>query len=97
MTRHDVSQSLRRLYNGHVNPPAESDLYRVFMIMAISSVSLYRSGETAEHPYGYFSAAQRLAQRVPMVGNIEAIQNILLIVRFAMYYHIGKIRENFAI
>ena len=90
MTRHDISQRLHRLYNGDTIPPAESDLYRVYMIMAISSVSLYRSGETAEHPYGYFSAAQRLAQRVQMVGSVEAIQNVLLIMRFAMYYHIGE-------
>ena len=59
------------------------------MVSAISSVKLYREGCVAEHPYGFYRSAQYLLPHIKTVGSINAIQNLMLIARFAMYYHIG--------
>lgn len=59
------------------------------MVLAIASVTNFRTGRIVDNPYGYFMAAQRLANNVPMLGGIDGVQNLLLIARFAMYYYIS--------
>jgi hypothetical protein len=54
------------------------------MVIAISSITKYRRGETSEHPHGFFRAAQQFAPHVPWLGTLNSIQNLLLVVRFAM-------------
>lgn len=78
----------RKVYDPNNGQISAEDMYRLFMVFAISSITAYRRGQTQEHPYGYFSAAQRYASEVSMAGSIEGIQNLLLVARFAMYYHI---------
>lgn len=59
------------------------------MIFAISAVTRYRAGLSTSHPYGYYIAALRWIDDVPLVGDQNAIQNLLLVARFGMYYHVG--------
>ncbi|KAL6246241.1 hypothetical protein RBB50_006476 [Rhinocladiella similis] len=88
LARFSVEEMLRRVYGKCVLPASSEDYYRSYMIFAISSVTMFRRGEIQEHPYGYFRAAQQYAPEVSIIGSISAIQNLLLIARFAMYYHI---------
>lgn len=84
-----VTSILERVYNLNDLPASPEDLYRINMIFAVSSVTLYRRGEFQQHPYGYFRTAQQYASQVSMIGSLDSIQNLLLIARFAMYYHIN--------
>jgi hypothetical protein len=65
------------------------DLFRLFMLFAISGVTRYRSGLSKEHPFGYYLAALAHIASVPLIGTPDAIQNSLLIGRFGMYHHVG--------
>ena len=65
------------------------DLFRLFMLFAISGVTRYRAGLSKEHPFGYYLAALAHIGSVPLVGSPDAIQNSLLIGRFGMYHHVG--------
>ena len=65
------------------------DLFRLFMLFAISGVTRYRSGLSKEHPFGYYLAALAHIGSVPLIGTPDAIQNSLLIGRFGMYHHVG--------
>lgn len=60
------------------------------MVFSISAVTRYRQDTSLAHPYGYFLAAQAFLGTVPLVGSLEAVENLLLVSRFGMYYHIGK-------
>ncbi|CAG9975010.1 unnamed protein product [Clonostachys byssicola] len=60
------------------------------MVFAIGSITPYRRGSSKEHPYGYFLAARRYFGAIQLTGSIDAIQNLLLLARFGMYYHIGR-------
>ncbi|KIW11215.1 hypothetical protein PV08_10515 [Exophiala spinifera] len=84
----EVLDTFRRVYNATQNHATPDDLYRLHMIFAISSVTTFRRGQTQEHPYGYFRAAQHYFGQVSMTGSMQGIQNVLLIARFAMYYHV---------
>lgn len=64
------------------------------MIFAISAITRYRAGLTTEHPYGYYLAAQSYIGDVALIGNLDAIQNLLLVARFGMYHHIGKSKSE---
>lgn len=83
-----VEDAMRRLYHEPTQSPDPQDMYRAFMIFAVSSVTLYRKGETPVHPYSFYRAAQQYFSKVSFFGSLGAIQNLLLIARFAMYYHI---------
>jgi hypothetical protein len=65
------------------------DLFRLFMLFAISGVTRYRSGLSKEHPFGYYLAALAHIGSIPLIGSPDAIQNSLLIGRFGMYHHVG--------
>jgi hypothetical protein len=65
------------------------DLFRLFMLFAISGVTRYRSGLSKEHPFGYYLAALAHIGSIPLIGTPDAIQNSLLIGRFGMYHHVG--------
>lgn len=60
------------------------------MVFAISAVTRFRKGLSQEHPYGYYLAAQAYLGTTPLLGTLDAIQNLLLVSRFGMYHHIGK-------
>jgi hypothetical protein len=60
------------------------------MVFAISAVTSYRSGISQEPPYGYYLAAQSYLRDIPLLGSIDAIQNLLLVARFGIYHHVGK-------
>lgn len=69
--------------------PSSQDYFRLFMVFAISSTTRYRAGLSSEHPYGYYLAAETYLGCIPIIKDVEAIQNLLLIARFGMYHHIG--------
>lgn len=60
------------------------------MVFALSAVTRYRKGESKEHPYGYYLAAQTHIGGFPLIGTLDTIQNLLLVTRFGMYHHVGK-------
>ena len=86
---YEVSNLLERVYSPEAEPPVPEDMFRIFMVFAVSSVTTYRRGQTPEHPYGYFRAAQPYLSKVQLIGSLGGVQNSLLIARFAMYYHIN--------
>ena len=88
LARQDVHDCLERVYIGDPSHSRPDDQYRLFMIFAISTVTTFRRGETSLSPYGYYHAALSTSGGVHMDGSIRCIQNILLVARFAMYYHI---------
>ena len=59
------------------------------MVFAISATTRYRAGLCAQHPYGYYLAAERWLSSIPLIQDIESLQNLLLIARFGMYHQIG--------
>ncbi|KAH8656884.1 fungal-specific transcription factor domain-containing protein [Ilyonectria robusta] len=59
------------------------------MVFALSAVTRYRKGESKEHPYGYYLAAQTHIGGFPLIGTLDTIQNLLLVTRFGMYHHVG--------
>lgn len=70
------------------------DLFRAFMILAIGSVTAHRNGEHTYHPLGYYLSAMQYFNKDYLVGGLEGIQDILLIGRFGIYYHIGGISSS---
>lgn len=72
-----------------VREASVQDRFRLLMVFAISATTRYRNGLCAQHPYGYYLTAETLLSKIPLISNIDAIQNLLLIARFGMYHHIG--------
>jgi len=79
--------------------PSEYDMFRAFMILAIGSIRMYRSGTHKNHPYGYYLAAMQHLDGTTFSRRIDAIQDLLLVVRFGIYHHISTrpMSEVFAI
>lgn len=82
---------LNQIYMTETSSDSAQDKYTLLMVFAVASVRTHRDGLTDHHPYGYFLAAQNLIAHVSVLGSIEAIQNLLLVARFGMYYDIGII------
>lgn len=57
--------------------------------MSFCHILIITQGDSSEHPYGYYLAAQEYVGNIPLIGNADAIQNLLLVCRFGMYHHIG--------
>ncbi|OSS43831.1 hypothetical protein B5807_11616 [Epicoccum nigrum] len=72
-----------------IGPSNAQDKFRLFMVFAISATTRYRAGLCAQHPYGYYLAAERWLSSIPLIQDIESLQNLLLIARFGMYHQIG--------
>ena len=92
--RRDVQRLYHSVFSGNrlEQVPAqlsEHDLFRTFMILAIGSIRLYRSGAHSNHPYGYYLAALKHLDANLFSRSIESIQDLLLVVRFGIYHHIG--------
>jgi hypothetical protein len=86
----DIIRMLERTYaHNDLESADASDRFRLLMICAIATVPLRRRGLVDLHPYSFFSAACRLADDIPLLDGIEALQNLLLIARFGVYFHIG--------
>ncbi|GLA27964.1 Zn(II)2Cys6 transcription factor [Aspergillus phoenicis ATCC 13157] len=68
---------------------SEHQLFRAFMILAIGAIPLYRNSKHQYHPYGYFLAALKHLEAGFLLRGLESIQDILLVSRFGIYYHIG--------
>jgi hypothetical protein len=88
LAERDVTDTFHRVYSSTEEQQTATDLYRLYMIVAIASVTTYRRGLTHQHPYGYFRAAQRYFAQAGAVGDARAVQNVLLVARFSMYYHV---------
>ncbi|PYH67803.1 Zn(II)2Cys6 transcription factor, partial [Aspergillus vadensis CBS 113365] len=67
----------------------EHQLFRAFMILAIGAIPLYRAGKHQYHPYGYFLSALKHLEEGFLLKGLESIQDLLLVSRFGIYYHIG--------
>lgn len=59
------------------------------MLCAIGSVVAYRNGQHSQHPFGYYLAALEHFNPDFLGAGLQGIQDILLIARFGIYYHIG--------
>ncbi|KAH8726122.1 fungal-specific transcription factor domain-containing protein [Phaeosphaeriaceae sp. PMI808] len=91
LLRQDVLDIFNRIYNPSTDSTNKSpqEMFRLLMVFAISSTTRYRAGLSTEHPSGYFLAAERYLDTIPLIKDVDAIQNLLLIARFGMYHHIG--------
>lgn len=86
--------TFNRIYHPSGDPASAQDHFRLFMVFALSGVTRYRASDSTDHPYGYHLAAQKYMSNTPLVGSLDAIQNLLLVARFGMYHHIGKDPNN---
>lgn len=89
LLRDDVFATFEKVYSSDPVTTSPQDNFRLFMIFAISGVTRFRAGLLQGHPYGYYLAALRWIDEVPLLGNEAAVQNLLLIARFGAYYHVG--------
>lgn len=74
------------------SPPgaAKQKLFQLNMVLAIGSIPLFRTGGIPLHPFGFFTAALRAKPPSGShFGEIEDIENFLLIAYFGIYYNIG--------
>ncbi|KAH8645932.1 fungal-specific transcription factor domain-containing protein [Tricladium varicosporioides] len=65
------------------------DMFRTFMILAIGSVTLHRTGNHPFHPFGYYVSAMQHFDSNFLTNGLSSIQDLLLIGRFGIYHHIG--------
>jgi hypothetical protein len=91
LLRQEVLDIFDRIYDQSSNNTEQpvQDRFRLLMVFAISATTRHRAGLSSENPYGYFMAAEACLKSMPLIKNIEAIQNLLLVARFGMYHHIG--------
>lgn len=90
LLRQNVLDTFQRVYDpGPTTNATSVDRFRLLMIFAVSAITRYRAGLSSEHPYGYYLAAQAYLGSVPLIGSVEAVENLLLIARFAMYHRCG--------
>lgn len=90
LLRHDVLDVFGRVYDqSEPHAAMPQDYFRLLMVFAISATTMYRAGLCSEHPYGYFIAAEKYLNNIPLVRGLHAIENLLLVARFGMYHHIG--------
>lgn len=88
LLRQDVLSIFDRVYDDS-RTSSDQDHFRLLMVFAISATTRYRAGISNEHPYGYFMAAESYLGVIPLIRDLDAIQNLLLVARFGMYHHIG--------
>lgn len=73
-----------------------TELFRLFMALAIGSIRLFRAGTFEPHPFGYFTAALEVwTPSMSSFNTIEDIENFLLIAQFGFYYDIGILSWSF--
>lgn len=90
MLQSDVAALLQRAYPDSGEPALDhQDLYTFFMLCSVSAVRLRRQGIISQHPYSFFLTAQTHAERCNMLSGMTALQNLLLLARFAVYFHTG--------
>lgn len=87
----EVVSLLERIYSN--TDPRENtaeDLFNFYLICATSAVPLRRRGHIQEHPYSFFLAARSYADAVNLLLGIPAVQSLLLLARFGVYFHTGE-------
>lgn len=94
LLRRDVWRLYYSVFSGNRlerSPAQISDhnMFRTFMILAIGSIRMYRSGTHRNHPYGYYLTALKHLDANLFSRGIESIQDLLLVGRFGIYHHIG--------
>jgi hypothetical protein len=88
LLRQEVLDNFNRVYDSSM-VASDQDNFRLLMVFAISATTRFRAGISNEHPYGYFMAAESYLGKIPLIKDVDAIQNLLLVARFGMYHHIG--------
>src|SRR5688572_1454529 len=91
LQRHEVWDLHQRLFSREAAASGSQphDLFRAFIICAISSVIPYRTGQHSQHPGGYYRAALQKIGPHLLTRGLDSIQDLLLIGRFGVYHHIG--------
>lgn len=91
LQKREVQGLLHRAYpEGEPAQLDTQDSYVFFLICAISAVRLRRQGLLTQHPYSFFLSALRHAEHINLLSGVTALQNLLLLNRFAVYYHTGE-------
>jgi hypothetical protein len=88
LLQQEVLSIFDRVYDSSIIS-SDQDQFRLLMVFAISATTRYRAGLSNEHPYGYFMTAEKYLGNIPLIKDVDAIQNLLLVARFGMYHHIG--------
>ncbi|KAI1393109.1 fungal-specific transcription factor domain-containing protein [Hypoxylon trugodes] len=91
LLRQDIHGLFARVFedNTAMTTPSNRDMFRTFMILANGSVIPHRNKTYSQHPFGYYLTAMQYFDPFFLSDGLEAIQNLLLICRFGIYYHIG--------
>ncbi|KAL2060211.1 hypothetical protein VTL71DRAFT_9606 [Oculimacula yallundae] len=91
LMQRDIEIIFDRVYAEPSSPPKHSkhDLFTIFMIIAVGSVIPYRKGTHDNHPFSYYLAALDFFDPNFLGQTLRGIQDLLLVARFGIYYHIG--------
>jgi len=94
----DLHASFARIYplvtTHEPTQQSSQDKFRLLMVCAIATVNLQRRGQLEQHPYSFFLAAQSYLQDTDLLNGLDAIQNLLLIARFGVYFHTGQLLQQ---
>ncbi|KAF7191150.1 Protein STB5 [Pseudocercospora fuligena] len=77
------------LQGAYAEDPVDQDRFTLLMVCAIAGVALRRRGLISQHPYGFFLTARTLLNSINLRSGLPALKNLLLLARFAVYFHIG--------
>ncbi|KAH7031694.1 fungal-specific transcription factor domain-containing protein [Microdochium trichocladiopsis] len=93
LSRAEIETLFNQIYDNSKNAPRQGlprqTLYRACMIMALGAVKPFRHNACKHHPFGFYLTAMEYLDPTFLSSNLSAIQNLLLIVRFGIYFHIG--------
>lgn len=93
LLRQDVHTLYERIFESEEateeESPTKHDLFRTFIILALGSIHPHRRGDHQCHPFGYYLSAMRNFDRFVVRDGLNPIQDLLLLTRFGIYYHIG--------
>jgi hypothetical protein len=95
LLRGEILDAFSRIYapSPSFARPSAQDYFSLLMVFAISATTGHRACQGIDddnaRPYGYYLAAEPYLASIPLIKDINAIQNLLMIERFGMYHNIG--------
>ncbi|KAI0431312.1 hypothetical protein F5Y09DRAFT_200992 [Xylaria sp. FL1042] len=81
LLRQNVEDLFAHLYT-YPKSLLNQEMFRMYMILSLGSISTFRKHSHHNHPFGYYLAALKYFDPAVIRGQLSAIQDLLLIARF---------------
>lgn len=86
----DVRSDLEAVYSPSATESATAArLFRLYMVFAIGSISLERSGSHPVSPIQYYATATYHVSNVFSLSGMAQLESIMLIILFSLQYDVG--------